>query len=671
MFACAFLLLFGRVVYWQVFAAPANARAAHLEDSGTLTLLPVRGSITDRNGRLMAIETSGDALYAMPAQIRQPAQLAREVAPILGKPVSWVGKALTSHLPFIWLSYHVSAAQAARISALGPYNGLGLQPVDWRQYPQGSLAGAVLGFVGVDQQGLAGIEESYNRELAGRPGKKIFHVDALGNPLPQLPSHTIPAVPGDGLRTTLDLTIQSFAQNDLAAAVQHWKAKGGRIVVLDPRTGGILALAQYPEPSPATWQNFPMGEWVDQPVEYAFEPGSTIKPFTASAALSAGVVSPRFTFDDHGHITVQGIRLYDWIPQGFGKLSFDGIMAVSSDVAFATLALRIGVQRYYHYLNLFHMDRPTGTDLPGESGGIAPAEAQATQLDLAEMGYGQTIAVTPLQLASVSAAVADGGIWHAPHVGLQLLLPGGGRRSIPFPGTRVMTHAVANDVQQAMLSVVRWGTGNLARVPGYVIAGKTGTANVPNGKGGFHRNQYMASFIGYGPVPGPRALILVQVDDPKGAFYGGDVAAPVFSQLMGQILTYLGVPPHLPLMHPVSITTPTLTHHTYAEAALMAGAQGLKLAAQGSGAMVLAQQPKAGSPIAPGGTVLVTLGGAKTPLGVPDVLGLTVEQAMGVLKAHGDTIRAEGAGVAASQSPKPGTQLGQGRTVTVYFAPPP
>lgn len=669
--AFAFSLLFGRLVYLQVLAGPGFAHAAHLEDSSTLVLLPQRGEITDRNGRLLAIETAGDALYAMPKQIRNPAQLAAQVAPILGRPVDWVRRALTAHVPFIWLSYHITAQQAARISALGTFDGLGLQPADWRAYPQGNLAGAAIGFVGVDQQGLAGIEESYNQLLSGRPGKRIFHVDALGNPLPQLPSRTVPAVPGDSLQTTLDLSIQAFAQQDLGAAVRHWKAKGGRIVVLDPKTGGILAVAQWPEPSPANWQSYPMQDWADQPVEYAFEPGSTIKPFTASAALATSVATPASVFHDPGHITIDGVRIYDWIRQGFGRLSFDGIMAESSDVAFSELAMRIGAQRYYHYLHLFHLDRPTGIDLPGESSGLVPPIAQATKLDLAEMGFGQTIAITPVQLAAAVAAVADGGVWHPPHMGLAVTSPDGQRRTLPFPGTRVVSATVAQEVQQAMLAVVQRGTGNLARVPGYVIAGKTGTANIPSSKGGFHRNAYLSSFVGYGPVPGPRALILVQIDDPQGAFYGGDVAAPLFSQLMGQILNYLGVPPNLQLLRPVSLQAPNLIAHSYGEAALIAGSSGLSLTTTGSGSVVVGQTPKVGAPILPGGTITVQLGGPKHPLGVPDVLGLTAEEALRALQQQGYGIRIVGAGVAAHESPAPGTALARGARVTVYFAPPP
>lgn len=464
--AVGFALLFLRLVYLQGIGGSANARAAHLEDSATLVLLPERGQITDRHGRLLAIETTGDALFAMPRQIQNPAALAAQLAPILGKPVSWVKSALTASLPFVWLSYHVTALQATAITALGPYNGLGLQPADWREYPQGNLAGDVLGFVGLDQQGLAGIEESYNSLLAGKPGKRIFHVDALGNPLPQLPSQTVPEVSGDNLQTTLDLTIQAFAQQDLQAAIKHWKATGGRIIVLDPATGGILAMAQTPEPSPANWQNYPMQDWVDQPVQYAYEPGSTIKPFTASAALSTGVITTHTVFNDKGHVTISGVTIYDWIPTGFGRINLDGAMAQSSDVVFSKLAMAIGVQHYFQYLHLFHLDRPTGIDLPGESGGLVPLPSQTTQLDLGEMGFGQTIAITPVQLASAVAAVADGGVWHEPHVGRALGAPGGPMRTLTFPSQRLISPSVAAEVQKAMVAVVRQGTGNFAAVPG-------------------------------------------------------------------------------------------------------------------------------------------------------------------------------------------------------------
>ncbi|EQD29831.1 peptidoglycan glycosyltransferase, partial [mine drainage metagenome] len=310
-------------------------------------------------------------------------------------------------------------------------------------------------------------------------------------------------MPGDNLQTTLDLTIQAFAQQDLQAAVKQWKAQGGRILVLNPKTGGILAMAQWPEPAPANWQNYPMQDWADQPVQYAFEPGSTIKPFTASAALSTGTITTHTLLIDHGHVTFNGVTLYDWIPAGFGPLHLDGAMAVSSDVFFSTIAVRIGVQHYFQYLNLFHLNRPTGIDLPGESGGIVPPEnpddsarpwrdglradhshhSRAVGRRRGDRRRRRRVACTARRENADTAGRAAQGA--------------------ALPGKRLISTTVAQEVQQAMLAVVSRsvGTGTLARVPGYVIAGKTGTANLPSPKGGFYRSRYLASFIGFGPVP--------------------------------------------------------------------------------------------------------------------------------------------------------------------------
>ncbi len=663
--------LVARLFYLQIVAASIYDRGALAEQYARLPLPPVRGTITDRKGQVLALETPGEALWAMPRSIHDPHAMAQSLAPILGESGAKLQKVLSSRLAFVWLSYHISVEQAARIQALGTYDGLGLQPVSWRIYPQGNLAGSVIGFVGVDQNGLAGVELSYNKQLSGRPGSELVKVDALGNPLPQYGVHESAAVPGDGLETTLDLSIQAFAQQDLTAAIKLRHASGGRIVVLNPDTGAILALAQSPEPSPANWQAYPQTDWADEPIQYAFEPGSTIKPVTAAAALTTGVATPSWSIMDKGSIVIDGIRIFDWIPTGFGRLTFDGIMEESSDVGFATLAIDIGASELYHFYNLFHLDRPTGIDLPGETAGLIPPENQATNLDLGEMGFGQTIAISPIQLAAAVAAIADGGVWHTPHIGKALLLPGGGKKMLTFPSQRVVTPLVASEVQTAMIKVVSKGTGNLAQVKGYEIAGKTGTANVVGKAGKFKTGDFLASFIGFGPLPNPKVLILVQLDDPKGLFYGGDVSAPVFSQLFGQIMDYLGVPTSTAVLKPQHVAVPRLAGLTYAEAALRLDALGLLMQSQGSGAQVVAQSPAPGGGVAPGTTVAVQLGGSKEPAGVPDVLGLTVQQADAALAARGYRLVPSGSGVAAEQKPAPGTALGSGQSVKVVFTAPP
>ncbi len=660
-----------RLTYLQIIAGSVYGRAALAEQYAHLPLPPVRGTITDRNGRVLALETPGEALWAMPRSIQNPRGMANQLAPILGESAGKLRTVLSSRQTFVWLSYHVTVGQAARIQALGTYDGLGLQPVSWRIYPQGDLAGAAVGFVGVDQTGLAGVELSYNKQLSGRPGMEVVKVDALGNPLPQYGVHVTSAVPGDGLETTLDLSIQAFAQQDLAAAVKLRHASGGRILVLNPNTGGILAIAQYPEPNPASWQSYPQTAWADEPIQYAFEPGSTIKPVTAAAALTAGVATPSWSIIDKGSMVIDGIRIFDWIPSGFGRLTFDGIMEESSDVGFATLAIDIGASALYHFYDLFHLDRPTGVDLPGETTGLIPPENQATKLDLGEMGFGQTIAISPIQLAAAVSAVADGGVWHTPHIGKALVLPDGQKKALSFPSQRVITPLVASEVRTAMIKVISKGTGNLAQVKGYEVAGKTGTANVVGKAGKFKTGDFLASFIGYGPLPNPKVLILIQLDDPKGLFYGGDVSAPVFSQLFGQIMDYLGVPTSTAALKPQHVMVPKLTGLTYAEAALRLDALGLLMQSQGSGTKVATQSAAPGSHVSPGATVTVQLGGSKGSTGVPDVLGLTVQQAESALAARGYRMAPSGSGVAAQQKPAPGTSLKSGQPVTVVFTAPP
>lgn len=664
-FAAIGALLTLRLGQFQIIEGPHLAAAAQGEMERTVPIVALRGEILDDKGRLLAIERNATLVYAINPEIKDSVGEATAMSPILKIPVKTL-EALFKKKGWYHVVAHGVGLDAVHALQSLFLPGIGYTPESIRSYPEGAAAEPVLGFVNSAQTGVAGIEQSQNALLSGTPGSEHLAVDALGQPIPSFGGTILPPVPGTSLVLTVDATIQAYAQADIDAAVQADHALSGRIIVMDPQTAAVLAMVQSPNYNPSSWQGSPALALVNQSVQYAYPPGSAFKPVTASLALMDHVATTQSTYFDPGSIVIDGIRVYTWKHKGFGKLTFDGIMEQSSDVGFAELALGIGKTRFFQGLQLFHLNRPTGVGLPGEAGGLRPNETRASKLDLGEMGFGQTLTVTPIQLAAAVSAIADGGVWHEPHV-LQSTFGPNGKKTIPYASQRIIPVWVSQDVKTAMADVVAVGTGNKAQVPGYSVAGKTGTSSLLLGP-----STYIGSFIGFAPVKTPKVLVYVQINNPKGQFYGGDIAAPVFSELMTQVLTYLRIPPDQPTKAvPQTVTVPNLIGIGVPLAESQARLNSLAPTVGGQGDIVTAESPAAGTSVPAGSTLLLTAAG--TPLlpgTVPDVMGLTTRSAAVILQKAGYTIWPVGEGVATIQLPAAGSSLKAGSVVKVVFSPP-
>lgn len=542
-----------RVVDLEVVQAADLTHLAHAEHLHTFTLPAPRGEILDRHGLVLAMDQPAYQVVASPREITAAAEqspgLINREAGILAGPLGTTAARLEPLLRGQrWYRLLAPALPAARARPLltqaSRLVGISLVPTSRRTYPDGALAGQVLGFVGTNGQGLAGIEYADNRYLAGRPGSWTVATTVDGTPLPATTVRRITPVPGDNVELTLDSEIQNVAERALDQAVAQARALGGTVIVMDPRTGALLALANAPALDPNHFSSAPRRAFADWAVSAAVPPGSIFKPVTAAAALSDGVVTPTTRFDTRGYKIVDGVRINDWNPNGWGWITFTKGFEESSDQVFMDVGLKLGTRRLYAMMRAFGLFHRSGVGLPGDASGIFLPENQVNAVDLATTAFGQGFAVTPLQMLTAVAAIADDGTLLKPRIRRAVIAPSGRvvRRFHPAVEGHPVTPAVAHALQTLMEKEVADGTGVKAQVPGYVMAGKTGTAQKVIA-GRTSNSQFISSFIGFGPMPHPRFAMLVMINRPVGAFYGGDVAAPVFSRIAGFLMHYWDIPP--------------------------------------------------------------------------------------------------------------------------------
>jgi cell division protein FtsI (penicillin-binding protein 3) len=545
----------------------ARARSQQLM---VVQLEPPRGTIYDARGRELAVSVEVDSAYANPRRLQAEGlveEAARRLAAVLGRDAAGLAEALSVDREFVWLERQLDPPRAAAVAAL-ELPGVGFLEEYKRYYPMGEVAAQVLGFAGIDQRGLEGLEHLYHDVVAGREGTQTLLRDARrGTAASPLLAGSAPR-PGASLHLTLDAAIQHVAERELAAAVERERAAGGSVVVLDPRTGAVLALASAPLIDANRFPEYPLDHRRNRPVADAYEPGSTFKMITAAAALSANLLDPTDELDcEMGGITLAGVRIRDH--KRFGLLTFRDVIARSSNVGAIKTGLMLGDQRLYDAVRAFGFGRPTGIDLPAESAGelAGPESWRRWPLTKAYVSFGQGISVTPLQLARAFAAVANGGELLRPWVVAAVgeprgpqppadRLPGAavalaaqpapvrraaGRREVVG---RPLSAATARELERMLEAVVEEGTGRAAAVPGYPVAGKTGTAQKAK-NGAYSPRHFVASFAGFVPARDPRLVIAVAIDEPWPSYHGGAVAAPVFARIAEQALIYLGVPPEL------------------------------------------------------------------------------------------------------------------------------
>ncbi|PSR20687.1 MAG: penicillin-binding protein 2 [Sulfobacillus acidophilus] len=510
-----------------------------------ISLPAPRGDIVDANGQILAMDVPRDQVVAAPRYVTDPQQEARTLAHYLPFSVRQLKSVLDNGSWYAVLDDSVSPAVANKISRLNLV-GISTIPVSGREYPDGTLASQVLGFVGSNDQGLAGIEYEDNKILSGKPGEWTVRVNAAGQPmLPWQEAYT-PPKPGDTVQLTIDSDVEAVAQKWLAWGIKRAHAKNGTVIIMNIHTGAIIALANWPDFNPNNPSTATPLEETDYAVQDPFPPGSIFKPATAAAALTLSLVTPNTMFYTDGYKIVDGVRIDDWKPGGWGWITLTRGLEVSSDQVFMDVVLKVGASAFYHFVKLFQYDHPSDVGLPGDSNGVWLPLSQVNAVDLATMGFGQGFAATAMQVITADNAVANDGTLVQPHIVKAILSPTGTvlRRTPVRVESRPMPVKVAKEIQHMMVLEATQGTGVPAQVPGYIIAGKTGTAQkIVDGK--TSNTDFVASYLGYAPMPHPKFIMLVSINRPVGKlFYGDQVSAPVWSHIAAFLFKYWKIKPY-------------------------------------------------------------------------------------------------------------------------------
>jgi cell division protein FtsI (penicillin-binding protein 3) len=540
----ALTLAFGglllRATWLQGVRAESLSTLGQTQHREAVTLPAGRGTIYDRTGVELGLGESATTVYANPRQVVNPRAAAVAVERTLGLDADRVYPQLADRTRgFVYVERQADPAQAAALKRL-KLAGFGFYPEERRSYPQRSVAAQVLGYVGIDGNGLSGLELEFDRALAGRAGKETVVKDPSGRVIDVQQQRA--ETPGRDVFLTVDHSIQANAEEVLRQTVHKWHAKSASAIVLDPRTGAVLAMAQQPGYDANRFPSAPRDLQRNRTVTDTYEPGSTFKLITVAAALSERLVAPstRFTLPYSLHVADRVI--HDAEERGTVNYSVAQILAHSSNIGAIELAEMLGRTRLSSWITRFGFGRTTGIDFPGESPGIVLPPERWSGSTIGNVPIGQGIAVTPVQMAAAYAAIANGGIWSRPH--LVDHVAGGGRPSLYR--RRLVSRRIADELMLMLKDVVAEGTGQYAAMPGYQVAGKTGTAQKPDSHGGYATGRYVASFVGIVPASRPRFVVLVTVDEPHGAIWGGVVAAPAFQQIARFDLQYLEVPPDGP-----------------------------------------------------------------------------------------------------------------------------
>jgi cell division protein FtsI (penicillin-binding protein 3) len=538
----AFAVTFGRAVWLQAVRAEPLSRLASSQHRETVALPASRGAIFDRTGVQLAIGQRATTVYANPREVLRPRAVALAAARILGADAERLyGQLADRTRGFVYIARKADPDRAARLEKLG-LAGVGFYPEERRAYPQRSVAAHVLGYAGIDNEGLAGLERALDDVLTGTPGSQTIVKDPFGRAVDVISSTAERA--GDDVYLTLDHNIQANAEAVLAETVSRWRARSASAIVLDPRNGEILAMAVAPRFDANRFGQTPPTRSRNRAVTDTYEPGSTFKLVTLAGVLSEGLVSPSTRYTLAPWIQVADRRIHDSHPRPTQTMTVAEILSRSSNVGTITLAQLLGKKRLVKWIQRFGLGRRSGIDFPGETAGIVLPPERWSGSTIGNVPIGQGIAVTPVQMAAAYAAVANGGVWVRPHLVARIA---GGRRTVAAR-RRVVSPRVARTLVSMLRGVVaEGGTGVEAAVPGYTVAGKTGTAAKPDARGGYSTSRYVASFVGFVPANKPRLVILVTVDEPRSAIWGAVVAAPAFQQIAGFGLQYLEVPPDAPL----------------------------------------------------------------------------------------------------------------------------
>ncbi len=625
--ATLFVVAAARLAVIVLIDGPRLAEIARSEHTAVMTLAPVRGPIVDRNGAALALSAETRSIYARPRRLlRHSTAAARaRLADALGLSGAELDARLNRGEPFVWLARHLPPARAQSVAELG-LDGVGAIGEYKRYYPESNLAASVVGLAGMDGQGLSGVELQYDRLVRGQPVELEFYHDALGHPILDSPLALRAPAPGARLQLTIDSSIQAAAENYLAAEVAKSGARRGTAIVLEPFTGEVLALANAAGAKAGARLH-------DTAIQDAFEPGSTMKGLLGSIALADHVIEPsRMIYCEDGQWRFAGRLIHD--DDRHGWMNLGGIIEVSSNIGAAKIALALGARRFGEGMAAFGLGHRTGIDLPGEAAGIIRPFAGWKPIELADHGFGQGVAVTPIQLAVAYAAIANGGMLMRPYV-VQAAYDSAGDQILshqPQAIRRVIPPAVAHQMNLLLRNVVNGkdGTARLAQVADFTVAGKTGTAQMVNpATGGYYHGRLVASFVGFVPADDPRLVILVVLYDVAHGHFGGLYAAPVFSEIAATALDRLGVaPPQAPPSYDTASLLPFGADDAPAPAA-----------------PEIADSPRTLAPDEGGG--------------IPDFSGASLRDALALARARGLTLEIKGHGYVVAQAPAPGGSGGE------------
>lgn len=641
------VILVFRYAYLQIVQGDALAQRMRDQSGYEFRIQSLRGAILDRSGKELAVSSMTKSLFVDPNHVydtHTPEEIASDIAPLIGLTEQDILDDIARGGGFVWVKRRLEHTEYEAVRAVirekGYSDCLGFQNEAKRYYPNDALAANVIGFVGTDDEGLDGVEQALDPLLKGEVREERLTVDGQRRPILDSIFAGRRVYGSDYCKTvslTIDSTIQFMVEQELDRAMAENNPDSITAIVMDPKTGEILAMASRPSYNPNRFWEYPQENWKNRAVSFIYEPGSTFKAVIAGAALQESIVTPNQVFFDPGYVMVSGRRIQNWSNESYGAVTFTDIVKKSLNTGFAQVGLSLGAEKMMHYTRVFGFGERTGIDLPGEEEGILFNADDMRDSDIATTAIGQSIAVTPLQLVTAMAAIANGGTLMHPYIVREIRNPDGSiyEERAPREIRRVLEPTVDRTLIGLLEQVVASGGGKKAGVKGYRIAGKTGTAQkIRRETAGYLEGRYIASFCGFAPVEDPIFTVLVMIDDPRGGdFYGGQIAAPVASRIFTQLLRYAHVEP---------------SSNTFAETA--------DETEKGRSDDEEKRMEAAATP--PEGKAVV-----------PDFTGLSLREAARLAELRGLTFESEGTGAAVSQSLSVNDIVDQGERVKVYFHP--
>jgi len=687
-----FIAICVRLVWLQVVDYGDFTQRAARQQQRSVDVSSMRGNIYDRKGNELAMTISVDSVFAVPSEVPDIHSAAQVLGRVLKADSTEIENRMRASRAFAWVARKLDGPTSSRVRSLN-LKGIYFQKEAKRFYPKRDLAAQVLGYVGLDDEGLGGVEREFDAKLKGKPGKMLITMDNKRRWLGRVEKNPDP---GENVVLTIDEKIQYIAERELAKAMEDTHAEGGTIIVEDPRTGEVLALASRPTFDPNTFNMASPLALKNRAVSDVYEPGSTFKIVTLAAALEEKITTPEEVVDcQMGSIVVNGLKIHDH--KAYGALTVTQVLENSSDVGAIKIALRLGEERFDRYIRQFGFGAQTKIELPGETRGLTKPASRWSKVSIGAISMGQEIGVSPVQLISLMSTIANDGVYVPPRIIAGTTPPRSTPQLIAFHpaiGRRVISTMTAAQMKRMMEGVVLHGTGPKAILDGYSSAGKTGTAQKTDpATGRYSKSHYVASFGGFAPVNNPAVTVLVVLDSPVGPHEGGQVSAPVFSRVAQQVLTYLNVRHDVELQDPkrmllrakakdtdlaegspeyiagqaeppMDTPVPTSTSDVPADTRTTRVATAKPPVPVAASIVATAPLPAATTPAPSRGTVVLDVGGGVI---VPDFHGKPLRSALEEAESAGIELEVSGSGIGQTQSPLAGARIPPGGHVSVVF----